>query len=694
MKNLKIIMVDSLIGNDYSTCLCRELNQAGATVTMIVPENKVFYRNEKFDILFLSPAKDKSQNKIIKLFGFIRYIFILRHMIINLRYDLVHYQFFRKKIEILFFRYLKFRGIKLIVTAHNILPHESKRIDHFWNSILYKNADSIIVHSSNIKNKMIRLFDINEKKIQIIPHGNFDNYLPEKDLSFEQARATFALTPSDNVLLFFGFIRPYKGLHLLLEAFEQSAAKDPNLKLLIAGSSEGFQIRNNITTAIENNKFRNRIIYNLNFIKNEDIPKYFKAADLVVLPYKDIDHSGIIHLAYSFGKAVLATNVGDFEEVIINDKSGKILKENSYEELSDTIINMFEDKNKIYKMGKYAKLLSETKYSWTEISEKTIQLYNSVLGFANTKPDISEAKKHKTCSICIATYKRPELLKLLLDSLIIQELTTEIKVEIIVVDNDPEESGKPVIKKYTNSSNITFFYFVQGVKNISETRNKAVKNSTGEYIFFIDDDEVASPNWVRLMLETLESYNADAVFGRIESKFNDEVPDWIKKSYIFNRPSPPTGTLTLAPRTGNCLIRASIIKQIDGPFDANFGLTGGEDTHLFGRLQKNGSIFINCHDAWVTELQPSSRSNTSYLIKRAFFTGNLATRRFIEFSKKPKLLNRIYYLLKSIVLLIISFIFMIICLPNHHYRIFWATKIASNIGHFLGVFNIKIYAYR
>lgn len=373
---MKVVMVDSLIGNAYSTCLCESLHENGIEVNLIVPENRKFPRDEKFKILFLSPSKAKFQGKIKKLLGFIRYLYQLYSYIINSKCDVVHYQFFRRKEEILFFKFLRWRGVKLIVTAHNVLPHENSKIDYLLKSIVYKNANAIIVHSSFIKNKLIQYFSQDPKKIRVIPHGNFDIYLPLVAMTCEQARKSLSLDMSENVILFFGFIRPYKGIDLLLEAFEKAAEKDSNLKLIIAGSEQ--EIKKSVLDEIYNNKFNDRILPFLSYIPNEEIVKYFKAADLVVLPYKDIDHSGIIHLAYSFGKPVLGTNVGDFNEVIINDKSGKVLKDNNADEFSKMITEIFKDKDKLSEMGRYAKFLSETKYSWQDISKQTIQLYNTL----------------------------------------------------------------------------------------------------------------------------------------------------------------------------------------------------------------------------------------------------------------------------------------------------------------------------
>lgn len=374
---MKVVMVDSLIGNAYSTCLSEYLQKSGADLHLIVPENRKFSKTEKFKILFLSPSKAAGHNKFSKMFGFIKYLFLLYKYIKTSNCDIVHYQFFRRKEEVLFFKFLKWKGIKLIITAHNVLPHENKKVDYFLKSIVYNNANAIIVHSDYIKKKLVENFSIDSSKINIIPHGNFDYYLPNHEITREQSRASLSLENTDNILLFFGFIRPYKGVDLLLKAFERAAEKDAKLKLIIAGSV--LEGRKSLLKEIEDQKFKDRIFPILTYIPNEEVVNYFKAADLVVLPYKDIDHSGIIHLAYSFGKAVLGTNVGDFNEVIVDGKSGRVLKLNNASDLAETITEMFKDKSMLNEMGRYAKHLSETKYSWQDIAKQTIQIYSSVI---------------------------------------------------------------------------------------------------------------------------------------------------------------------------------------------------------------------------------------------------------------------------------------------------------------------------
>lgn len=297
------------------------------------------------------------------------------------------------------------------------------------------------------------------------------------------------------------------------------------------------------------------------------------------------------------------------------------------------------------------------------------------------------------CSICIATYKRKELLKILLDSLIDQELTDDINLELIVVDNDSLGSAKPVFDQYRHTNKISFFYYSQPLKNISITRNLAVDKAQGDYILFIDDDEYACKNWVILLLEAQKKYNADGVFGTVNSHFEKGTPTWITSNYVFNRVSHSTGTEAHYKRTGNCLIKSSLLKNHPGPFSVDYGLTGGEDTHLFAQLGKSGAKFINCKEAWVSEYVPRERANTFYLLKRTMRTGNNFTRRVLSNYPNNKISRRIYSIFTSIFAILVSIILSIIFIFSNTKRLYWNTKLTSNIGHLLAALGIYIKGY-
>ena len=373
---MKILMIDSLVGNDYSVCLCTGLSNTGLDVRLLTPENKQVSGRVNFKVLRWAPSKVRGESKTAKLIKFLEYHLQILISIKNKEIDIIHYQFFRHQFfECIFIIILRQLGIPVVFTAHNVMPHEKSRQVYTLNKMVYKYSKAIIVHSEYIKKTLVANFNINEEKIAVIPHGNFDFYLPKLMITKVDARKKIGLSVNDDVLLFFGHIRKYKGLDLLLDGFEIAAGKNSKLHLIIAGAPFSKELADEYRVRIENIATSDRIHYYSEFIPQDDVSTYFLAADLIVLPYKNIYHSGIMHLAFSFGKPIIATDIGDFRETIEHGKGGYILERNNAETLAETIAKTFFNKKVIANMGKYVKALSDTKYSWNDIAARTRELY-------------------------------------------------------------------------------------------------------------------------------------------------------------------------------------------------------------------------------------------------------------------------------------------------------------------------------
>lgn len=216
-------------------------------------------------------------------------------------------------------------------------------------------------------------------------------------------------------------------------------------------------------------------------------------------------------------------------------------------------------------------------------------------------------------SACIATYRRPVGLQRLLQSLEQQELAEPISVEIIVVDNDPP-SAEAMVSAHAAVSRFSVHYLTQAEPNISLTRNAGVAAASGEFVWFVDDDEVARPDCLQELLWALEAHSADAVFGPVLPDFESAPPAWLQP--LFDRAIHPTGSRSLAYRTGNTLVRRSTLQTVDGPFDPAFGLTGGEDTFFFRQLDNAGFVLIDSAEAIVTETVPAERASWPWLRAR------------------------------------------------------------------------------
>lgn len=296
-------------------------------------------------------------------------------------------------------------------------------------------------------------------------------------------------------------------------------------------------------------------------------------------------------------------------------------------------------------------------------------------------------------SCCINTYKRPALLKKCLLSILNQNLSNEIILEIIVVDNDTLGSAKQVVEEIGKETNHLIKYFIQPVKNISLTRNKAVLEAKGELILFIDDDGFAEKKLISSYLYCMSKYNADAIFGQVVPYYDEGVPVWIKQGFFFERLVQKSGEKSRFTRTTNCIVKTDLIKQFKEPFDPAYGLTGGEDINLFAKLKKQGANFIFCAEAIVYDFVPLERANLRWLTRRYYRAGITYTERVIN-STLHKFIKKFYEISKGSIYIIISFLLMILFFPIKSKRYYWYLKIISNIGHIAAVFGLKFEEYK
>jgi succinoglycan biosynthesis protein ExoM len=295
-------------------------------------------------------------------------------------------------------------------------------------------------------------------------------------------------------------------------------------------------------------------------------------------------------------------------------------------------------------------------------------------------------------SCCVNTYKRPILLKKLLQSLESQRLESFWRLEIIIVDNDELEEGRAVVEDFRKQSSLDIKYYTQPIKNISITRNKGVEMASGEIIMFIDDDGYADQNWIYEMLTCLEHYNADGVFGTVIPYFDKGVSEMFIKGKFFDRLIQNTGEISKYKRTTNCLVKKEVLDKIEGPFDPKDGLTGGEDSNLFEKAQMNGAKLIFCKEGVVYDHVPSNRATLKWLLQRRFRTGRGFTAIKLKNSGK-NIFYLIYYFLRPVTFLIISSIALLICFPFAIQRTRWLLNIASNVGHLAAFTTIEYQEY-
>jgi succinoglycan biosynthesis protein ExoM len=221
------------------------------------------------------------------------------------------------------------------------------------------------------------------------------------------------------------------------------------------------------------------------------------------------------------------------------------------------------------------------------------------------------------------TFRRPDMLGRCLNAL--QAINHDgFSYSIVVVDNDMKQSGREVVMAAARQSPIEIAYHNEPEQNISLARNKAVANSRGDYIAFIDDDEFPEPLWLSNHFNALTKFSVDGVLGPVIPFYEGTPPEWLIKSDLCVRRSFETGTIinnAKYMRTGNVLLKRNFFDGLEAPFDPALGRTGGEDADFLERMRKTGRSFVWCNEAVVYEEVPKERQRVQYYFKRALVRG-------------------------------------------------------------------------
>jgi glycosyltransferase involved in cell wall biosynthesis len=292
------------------------------------------------------------------------------------------FQFFDRTLLMLYYRLL---GKKVILTAHNVNAGKRDANDSYLNRISlrvqYKLSAHIFVHTEKMKSELVSEFSIPESKVSVIPFG-INNTVPNTSLSSAQAKRQVGVSGSDKTMLFFGNIAPYKGLEYLIAAFTEVSKEDERYRLIIVGKpkgSEGYWRK--IQQTIASSGIRDRIIEKIEYIPDETTELYFKAADVLVLPYARIFQSGVLFLGYSFGLPALAADVGPLKEEIIEGKTGFVFKPQDSSDLAKKIRRYFVSElfGELDARRSQIKEYANEQYSWSKVATITTMVYSNLL---------------------------------------------------------------------------------------------------------------------------------------------------------------------------------------------------------------------------------------------------------------------------------------------------------------------------
>jgi glycosyltransferase involved in cell wall biosynthesis len=282
--------------------------------------------------------------------------------------------------------YYKLLGKRVVLTVHNVNTRRrdctDSPLNRFTLRVQYRLADHMFVHTEKMKRELIEDYDAQAARITVIPFG-INNAVPNTELTPGEAKKRLGLRDDEKAILFFGRITPYKGLEYLVDAFKQILARRADYRLIIAGrpaiESAGYWA--NVQESIREEMQRGQVLVRADFIPDEETEVYFKAADVLVLPYRDIYQSGVLFLGHSFGLPVLAADVGSLSDEIVEGKTGYVFKSEDSIDLKRAIERYFSSQLYENLNGLRPEIRDNAilEHSWDVVGQVTMRVYTALV---------------------------------------------------------------------------------------------------------------------------------------------------------------------------------------------------------------------------------------------------------------------------------------------------------------------------
>ncbi len=291
--------------------------------------------------------------------------------------ELLHvnwWTYFLAPVEIALMIGARLRRRPVVMTVHNVLGHETNALDRLLARAAFALPDAFIVHTEANRRRLVETFGIAPRRVEVVPFGALTGY-DDAPLPREDARRELGLQLSDRVVLFFGHIRDYKGLDVLLRAFRRVAGEIPDARLIVAGTC--WAGRERYDRLIAELGIAPRLRLDIGYVPTERVKVYFRAADLVALPYRHFEaQSGPGNIALAFGSPVVVTRTGGLPDLVRDERA--VVAPDDDAALARVIADCLGDPDRLARMADDSRALAR-EYSWDAIAERTVRIYERLL---------------------------------------------------------------------------------------------------------------------------------------------------------------------------------------------------------------------------------------------------------------------------------------------------------------------------
>jgi D-inositol-3-phosphate glycosyltransferase len=291
------------------------------------------------------------------------------------RPNIVHWQFMElPAADFVALKAIRWLGVPQVYTAHELLPWATSWYDRRLFSWIYNAVDAIIVHNTFQRDEMLRRFPVDALKVHVAALGDYSLFA-NPELRQSEARARLGLLDDSPVALFFGTIRPSKGLEVLLAAWAVVVSKMPDAILLIVGKPyKGLDPRTTVAM-IQELGVEDTVRTRFEQVDPAETNTYYRAADVVVLPYHEIGTSGVLRYAYNSARPVIATAVGEHRAHVIDGKSGYLVPAANPGALADALLDSLRDRARLRVMGEAAQLYAAMTFRWLDSARDILRIY-------------------------------------------------------------------------------------------------------------------------------------------------------------------------------------------------------------------------------------------------------------------------------------------------------------------------------
>ena len=377
LKNTRIYVISPLDYTGiayYSHSLCQSLSEAGMKVILMTSKKRAISPKKiSYEIVNIFRNTYGEINRLKKGLFYILSLCKIYCYIIKNKPKIVHFQILElPSADLILFILLRMSGVKIVYTPHDLSSFKSKGNGMFL-KMLFNLSHAIVAHNLVNETTLIRKYGIKKRKIKIVPHGNYNVFL-KSNVTKKQSRERIGVSKNGNIILLFGSLRQGKGIDTVVKAFK-NLIKYKHATLLMAGKpARGYDIEK-VKKELKNEILKSKVILRDYFIEEDKVEYYYKASDIVLVPYDNVYESGVLRFAFSCGIPTIVSNVKEFAHSVKNGENCLVFKSGNAKDLVYKITILLNNPQLAEQIARNAKRFSDEKWDWAQIALETKNIY-------------------------------------------------------------------------------------------------------------------------------------------------------------------------------------------------------------------------------------------------------------------------------------------------------------------------------